>query len=254
MLNWIRLPKFLSLVYLLTLSAAVTVSCSSNAPSPSSQPSSQTSSAAKTEIAEGFPLKAGTYWVYTGTVKWQDGLDSRETSVTWRMEVVRTEYVGRYEVSILEGHPSDLAWFTPGKPRGGHIFVRDGDKYYEIASIQDLGELFTNEAKLEPHLNFESLFLELPLQPGVCLGQDPDHKRDDNMYCWSVGVPKPVTLDGVKGVSAGRNYLEYELAFRSLPDHTIIHFVPGVGITSYLYGHHGSVSEADVHLVQYHPG
>jgi len=39
-----------------------------------------------------------------------------------------------------------------------------------------------------------------------------------------------------------------------LPDHTIIDFVPGIGITGYSYIHHGTVSEVKVKLVDFRVG
>jgi|SRR6185295_14551220 len=230
----------------LTLAILGLASCSP--PAPISSPQDST-----TDTAEGFPLNPGTYWVYKGTVKWLDGREKRESNVSWRMEVGRVERVGRYEVSILEGHPEDLRFFVPGKPRAGHIIVKDGNKYYEIQSATNPAALLSDESKIKEKLNSESLFLELPLQNGACLGRDPDYKGDENMYCWSVGAPKPAMLDGVKGIPYGRSYLAYELAYRSTPEHTFIRFVPGIGITSYIYGHHGALSEVDVQLIEYHP-
>jgi len=39
------------------------------------------------------------------------------------------------------------------------------------------------------------------------------------------------------------------MAYRSNPDHTFIEFAPSIGITGYVYGHHGTVASADVTLV-----
>ena len=47
---------------------------------------------------------------------------------------------------------------------------------------------------------------------------------------------------------------QFLLSFRTRPDHTIIEFVPGIGITRYVYVHHGTVAEADVKLIEYYPG
>jgi hypothetical protein len=206
-----------------------------------------------TAASDDFPLHPGSYWVYRGTVKWQDGIETRETEVSWRMEVVRSQRVGRFTVFVLEGHPEDLAWFVPGKPRGGHIFVKDGGRYYEIRSTENLAMLLSDEAEIQKNLNADGLFLELPLKNGMCLGKDPKQKRRDDMYCWSVGAPSAASLADVKGIPADRHFLEFELAYRSNPDDTLIRFVPGIGIASFAYSHHGSISEADVHLVEYHP-
>ena len=39
-------------------------------------------------------------------------------------------------------------------------------------------------------------------------------------------------------------------AMRTNPEHEIVTFVPGVGITAYVYAHHGTVSEVNVRLVE----
>jgi len=46
----------------------------------------------------------------------------------------------------------------------------------------------------------------------------------------------------------------YTLVYRTNPDHTILGFVPGVGIVRYAYSHHGTTAEADAWLVGYHEG
>jgi hypothetical protein len=58
----------------------------------------------------------------------------------------------------------------------------------------------------------------------------------------------------VKGVPSGEQALEYELTYRANTDHTIISFVSGIGITSYVAGHHGTVSEVNVKLTEYRAG
>jgi len=39
-----------------------------------------------------------------------------------------------------------------------------------------------------------------------------------------------------------------------VPGYEIIEFVPGVGITRYTFFHHGTVSETDLRLIEYHKG
>jgi len=70
------------------------------------------------------------------------------------------------------------------------------------------------------------------------------------MYCWVAGPPHAANLDGVKGLTAG-NRTAYEIEYRTNPDDTEFEFVPGVGITSYEYHHHGSIAETELHLVEF---
>ena len=80
--------------------------------------------------------------------------------------------------------------------------------------------------------------------------RNPEIKRDDNMYCWAAEKVK-LHLNGVKGVSPQKEFTGFELAMRALTDHQFVTFVPGIGITAYIYGHHGTVSEGDVKLVEF---
>ncbi len=226
--------------------AMLAMSCSSaETPPPAPHPSIAT--------AEEFPLTVGTYWVYQGNVKYEEAGKVKETKVAWRMEVMRVNQVGRYEVVLLQGHPNDLAWFGPGKPRGGHVIVRDRNKYYEIPP-EDLDKVLSDETHIASLLKPEHQFLEFPLPAGKCFGVDPGlPPRQDAMYCWSVAGPKSVDLSNIEGVGIRGMHDEFELVYRTNPDHTIVHFVPGIGMTSYAYVHHGTVSEADVHMTEFHP-
>jgi hypothetical protein len=46
----------------------------------------------------------------------------------------------------------------------------------------------------------------------------------------------------------------YVLGYRTLPDEETLTLVPGIGITSFAYVHHGTIVEANVHLVAYRRG
>ena len=208
---------------------------------------------------EGLSLRAGTYWIYRGVVKWtrMNSHEVREGVLSWKMDVVRSARVGRYEVALLKGHPADLAWYESGKPRGDHLIVRDAGRYYRLGLRdpgKELAALLSDVTQLESRLDSDALFLDLPLREGTCFGEDPDAKRDDMFYCWYVEKEMRRTLDGVKGISPTKQIVMFRLSWRSNPDHTFVDFVPGVGITRYVYGHHGTVSEADLRLVEYHPG
>jgi hypothetical protein len=72
------------------------------------------------------------------------------------------------------------------------------------------------------------------------------------MYGWWVESAGPVTLN-VAGASSTKRRA-YVLSFRSLPDEETITLIPSIGITSFAYLHHGTVAEADVHLIAYHRG
>jgi hypothetical protein len=41
---------------------------------------------------------------------------------------------------------------------------------------------------------------------------------------------------------------QYTIRFMTMPDETIIDFVPGIGITRFSYSHHGSAANAEMKL------
>jgi len=206
----------------------------------------------KLQSEDAFPLRSGAYWIYEGRVEWEDrqapdGIAQK--TLSWKMEVIRTATIGRYDIAVMKGHPSDLAFYQEGRARSEYLIVRDGNKYYRID-----GSTVPDIATLESKLNVDSLFLVIP-PPKGCLARNPDENRNDLMYCWAAEDIQPIRLDAVKGVPAGKNYPAYELVMRTNPDHQFVTFASGVGITAYVYGHHGSVSEVDLRLVEYHqPG
>ncbi len=97
------------------------------------------------------------------------------------------------------------------------------------------------------------LFLDWPLTEGKRWGEPEALKRDDLLYQWVVEEERPVRVR-VKGVEATGRGTQYRLALRTLPDHTLIDFVPGLGITHYIYSHHGTLAQAEVELVEYRAG
>jgi hypothetical protein len=89
---------------------------------------------------------------------------------------------------------------------------------------------------------------------GDVFGADPETKRrfPDGRYAWCVDDRSTVSLAGIKGVPQERRSTAYALAYRTNPDHQIATYVPGIGLVSYVYSHHGTVSEVDVRLVEFH--
>jgi hypothetical protein len=202
-------------------------------------------------ISEPFPLRAGTYWIYKGVVKWTDSTVPSgvgEKVLSWKMEVVRRLTAGPYEVAVMKGHPSDLAWYEGDKKPSEYLIVRDGGKYYRIRDTN-----ISDAASLESKFDSEALFLLLPLPQG-CLAPDPEVKRNDIMYCWAAATPRPVRIAGVPGVAPEKQFMSVDIGMRTNPDHEIVTFAAGIGITALIYSHHGTVSEVDVKLAEFHPG
>jgi hypothetical protein len=200
-----------------------------------------------------FPLAKGAYWVYEGPVRWQEGVEVREKHFTWKMEVVETMERGPVKGYLLKGHPYDLTWYEPGREPEPHVIIQVGPKYYD-SDLEAWERLKDEEDYLVDLVHESQIFLDLPLWPEKFFGDTAQFTRSDFMYYWLVEEEQTVQLKEIKGIPASEEWTQYTLSLRTLPDHEILEFVPGLGITHYVYGHHGTVSNVDVRLVEYHPG
>jgi hypothetical protein len=99
-----------------------------------------------------------------------------------------------------------------------------------------------------------NVFLDLPLEKGKNFCDPASLARSDNMYCSIVGESTPFDAGHIKGVAPSTALLEYPIVYQTMPDVSRTYFVPGVGISRYFYHHNGTVSDVDVHLIEYSPG
>jgi len=204
---------------------------------------------------EFFPLPPGMCWEYKGTVKWT-GPDQKvqESPITWKMEVIRTVKNGPYKIAVVKGHPLDLCWYEPGKKPGDYLIVRQKNDYYFVFINDDLEKLLNDASYLSQKTDPGSLFLRMPLEQGMEFGMEPGDTRTDHMYRWFVTDVKRTSYKDFAGVSYPRptELTTFTLAYRTSPDHQIVEFTPTIGITGFIYEHHGTVSEVNVRLDRYY--
>ncbi len=216
-------------------------------------------SSATEELVPSFPLAQGSYWVYQGTTKWTNDKSVREENVTWKMEVIEAIKRGHITGFVLKGSPYDLAWYNQGKKPGDYLMIHVyPDQFYLVNNDEKVANLVKRlKDKDDPLVGLvenNELFLDFPLIRGKVFGDAGQITRQDQWYCWLVESEKATKLKNIKGVKKMQDVTEYELAYRTSPEHTIIDIVPGVGITRFVYIHHGSVAETDVKLIEYFPG
>ena len=199
-----------------------------------------------------FPMEKGTYWIYQGTVKWQGGDDSNTKSknVLVKMEVIDYFHKGEISAALIKGHPADLAWYDPQKKPGDYLIVRNGDRFYFLQDASALDGYHNLINSGEPPSE-QHLFFVLPLKHGghFCAADQPESPH--GFYCWAVDRIRPVYLWGIEGIHS-RKSTEYQLSYRTVPDQEISYLASGIGITRWVYGHHGTVSDVDVRLVRFH--
>jgi hypothetical protein len=210
--------------------------------------------------SQDFPFAQGTIWVYQGMAKWTQAKTGEvvESPVTWKMEV--TEILEREHVrgAVLKGHPWDLSWYEEGKERGDYLMIRVGPGKYYLLNGKEmdkaLGALRTEGELLHGLVGESEIFLDLPLSRDKFFGEADQITRTDRSYCWFVDGEEDVALEGVSGIPPTKKVRQYRLRYETRPDHTVMHFVSGVGITRFEYVHHGTVSECDLRLSEYRPG
>jgi hypothetical protein len=208
--------------------------------------------------AEFFPMKVGTYWVYEGTVRYQDPEREEPTAekVSWRMTVDKVMHREGLIAAVVTGFPADLDWSGGTAQPKQWLILEDAKQrvhYLDLGPGFDLAKYEKGNASFDKFLVDDSLLFEWPLKKGAKFGDAESKKRGDNMYCWYVANEEKKKLENVNGVSPGEKAV-FELKYVSNPDDTSMELVKGIGLISYRYHHHGTVAETELQLVEFHPG
>lgn len=218
-------------------------------------PTVQTTISPSQSILEYFPLKKGAYWVYYGDVKWTvpNSTDRLEEKITWKMEVERVFQRNNIFGYEMQGAPWDLAWYEKGKQPSKYGIIQAGGKFYQT-SIETVWRLMDDSDTLAALIDEKEIFLDTPLVSGKKFCDADSLARPDGMYCWSVGDATQADMTNITGVNSSVNLVEFPIHNATLPDYSMIQFIPGIGITRFVYEHHGTVSDVDVKLIEFHAG
>jgi hypothetical protein len=207
-----------------------------------------------------FPLTPGTYWIYRGVVRWfsSEKVAEAETAVKWKMEVEKCIQRDDVRAALVSGFPSDLDWSDGHPKRTNSLIIQsDGGKFYLISSdrVEKVWKTVQDpNGSLESVLVIDDVFLDLPLTRGKKFCGDPEQmERKDSEYCWVVGSVDQHSLNDVKGIASGSR-TGYSIKYQSNPDDTEFTYVPGIGLVTYGYHHHGSIADTEIHLVEFHQG
>jgi hypothetical protein len=207
---------------------------------------------------EVFPMRKGTHWTYRGEVAWQvtgEGAKVHRSRLDWNMDVIDSMQRGPYKAALITGLPRDLTFYEEGRKPGCNVLIGEEDKKFYLAPCAQTASrrnLTLTEKDVSSMINEDNLILRLPLARGDTFGGDAERAAKDGMYAWYVQEIKRARLKGIAGVSGAIPWTEYVLTFRTNPDHEIVTYAPGIGLTSYVYGHHGTVSEVNLKLVEFH--
>lgn len=202
------------------------------------------------------PMAKGTVWIYSARVKW-DADDTKvagSKTIRWTVTVADSIQKDNVAAVLLKGGPWDLAWYDPNvKPRE-HLIVRLDSTYYLLhdeaaETLADIKAGKTNDLK---DRLADDIWFQVPME----IADDycpPEAEERAPMGCWS--VEKITTTHSLKipGLKTAPEETEYLLTFMTNPDTEMVTLVPGVGIISWWYQHHGTVAEASLKLVEFRP-
>jgi hypothetical protein len=215
------------------------------------------SACADSTTPQSFPLTPGTYWIYRGLERYTVVGSNvvKMTRVTWRMSVERAIQREGLLAVVIRGFPGDLDWSDGHvKPSPSILFRTDDEKFY-LSSASDtsltLSQLGDPKFAVRGLLQEDDWFLQLPLAAGKRFCEREGMERPDGHYCWLTGRPRLVALDSVKGLVPAKR-VAYKVEYFTNPDEIEFDFVPGVGMTSYSYHHHGTIADTELHLVEFH--
>lgn len=196
-----------------------------------------------------FPLSKGTTWAYRGPVEWQVGTEVKKRVIFWTMEVIDIVEAGGVLAARIKGHPDDMIWYEESKAASQRTILWNGTNYYSTST-----SLMNGVSGLLSSVSDENLILPFPLERGIQWGNEDLPPRDDWMYSWVVEKIEEKKLPGIKGVDPDKLVRTVLVTYRCLGSHEFIEYAEGIGIIRYQFGHHGTVSECDMKLVEFRPG
>ncbi len=211
----------------------------------------------KVEASKYFPLAVGNEWTYEGTVAYTLANSNKviEKKVKLTMSVKDVVKNGDIYLYIMSGHPSNAAavggehkedLITVSPEKYGYLLVANKiyriDKYDLDKAIQCLkGDGYLSDITL-------GLTYEFPLFKGLRIGDISYITRPDLRYFWYVNEKYNLSIPEAGTM---RTVSEYQIVYRTGPDHQEIVFRPYLGIQSYKYSHHGTIAEVNVTLTDY---
>lgn len=162
----------------------------------------------------GLPLTPGASWTYRAAVSWTPAgaTAPRDSVVTWVTTVISAVRNDSVVVAAVRDWPTALAWWEPSR---------------------------------QPHTSL----IACRVRVGALFGRD-SAGHADALYAWTVESAAPVE-PRLRALVATAAESSYTVARRTLSDHQVVDYVPGLGLTRYRYAHHGVVSEVDAVLIAY---
>lgn len=201
----------------------------------------------------GLPFEVGRYWIYDYVSEEQDPNGNAEVAVGENGEKVKVnrvnakasieieEVTGKDNliVAIMSGDGFGMEW-APPKSLSFFWLLDENTGHFINASAEVKERCLLGDRNV---LN-NSPTLVLPLKVGDKWGEEPPVPRDDGWYQWHV--------EGMESIKVPLGtYTCFRIAYRTVPDHELIWFAPGLGIVKRQYRHHGTIISTDYELIEY---
>lgn len=188
-----------------------------------------------------FPLAKGNFWIYEGIVKYQHGgpQKAKMQKISLKMEVTEVYHRAQVTIAVIKGFPTDGIIFEDSVKRNNYLIVSINNRRYYLVNPERydsiLDKVKNQKAELIDIVKENELFLNFPLQKGDVFGETAMLTRDDGYYSWKVSEISKKNI--------------FCVSYKSSPAFMSFNFIPGKGITSYNYIHHGTISECHLKLI-----
>lgn len=200
-----------------------------------------------------FGLEAGREWIYRGShISTNEGGEIRTDSVRWTMRCVAVKQGAQLRVGLIRNWIADLAWQTPDTPVSFALLIEYHNQLSMLNNLDSAAALdsMNTVLKTDRPSSTAQLLIDSNLELWHSYGGESSHAEEmPGFYAWQVEEIHP--LDSTANWHhLAAEHQEYQIIYRTQPDHLILEFVPGVGITHYTYSHHGTPEEVDVVLLE----
>ena len=207
-------------------------------------------------VSSPIPLEKGNRWIYEGKIGTTLSGSSTvyTTNISWMMEVVDSIKSTNAQAAIVSGFPDELSWYEPAQVPGFCVLLNFSNHVYQFKAPNEkqaraiLQDVINEPGKFSTKAKEDDELFALPLAKDKRWGSDL--QREDSWYCWHVEKEQSAKLQ-IKGYSENSTPKVFTLAYRTNPDHQLLDIVPGLGITHFIYVHHGTVAWVDLHLVAF---
>lgn len=207
-------------------------------------------------VLSPIPLEKGNQWTYEGKIETTLSGSSTvySTNICWVMEIIASTKSTNAQAAVVRGFPDELPWYEPAQLPGFCVLLNFSNRVFQFKAKSEkdarsiLQEVINQPGKYSAQAQDFNELLQLPLAEGRRWGGDL--QREDGWYCRRVEQARSAKLQ-IEGCSENTARTVYTLAYRTNPDHQLLDIAPGLGITRYVYEHHGTVATVDVRLVSF---